>query len=133
MKLNLKKTDLLAIDAHALENFPQECCGLLFGKFGENSIEVKNAAKAENVLGSTVSFEADPEFVFKAVEHAEKVGLELVGIYHSHPNVGAHTSARDSEVMKLWPGVAWLILCVKKNQVIERKAYVLKNDDIKEM
>ncbi len=133
MKLKLKPKDLKAIEAHTLKNFPYECCGLIFGKSSEDVIEVEEAVEAENVLGSPVAFEADPEFVFKAVDRAERSGFELVGIYHSHPNIHAYVSARDAEIMNLWPEVAWLILSVVKDRVLERKAYILKKSKVEEL
>ena len=133
MKLKLKHGDLKAIDRHALKNFPRECCGLLLGKFGEDIIEVGEVVEAENVLSSPVAFEVDAELVFKAIERSEKSGLELVGIYHSHPNIAAYVSARDSEIMKLWPGVAWLIVSASKERVVERKAYMLKGSKIEKL
>jgi len=133
MNFKLSRDGLNAIDKHALLNFPRECCGLLLGKFGGNVIEVKEVVEAENVLGSPVAFEADAELVFKTIKRAEKSGLDLVGIYHSHPNIAAYVSARDSEMMKLWPGVAWLIVSVVKGHILERKAYVLKNGKIEEL
>ena len=133
MDLKLSRDGLKAIDGHALENFPRECCGLLLGKFGENVIEVKEVVEADNVLGSPVAFEADAELVFKTIKRAEKSGLELVGIYHSHPNIAAYVSARDSEMMKLWPGVAWLIVSAAKERVVERRAYILRDGGIEEL
>jgi len=133
MDLKLSRDGLKAIDGHALENFPRECCGLLLGNFGENVIEVKEVVEADNVLGSPVAFEADAELVFKTIKRAEKSGLELVGICHSHPNIAAYVSARDSEMMKLWPGVAWLIVSAAKERVVERRAYILKDGGIEEL
>lgn len=133
MNLKLNCDDLKAIDEHALENFPRECCGLLLGKFEKNVIKVEEVVDAENVLGSPVAFEVDAELVFKTIKRAEESGLELVGIYHSHPNIAAYVSSRDSEIMKLWPGVAWLIVSAAKERVIERKAYMLKDGEIGEL
>jgi proteasome lid subunit RPN8/RPN11 len=133
MKLKLSSHDLRAIHEHALENFPRECCGLLLGKFRKDIIEVGEIIKAENVLGSPTAFEVDAELVFKAIERSEKSGLELVGIYHSHPNIRAYVSGRDAEIMKLWPGVAWLILSVTQRGVVERKVYTLKEEKIAEL
>ena len=133
MNLKLKRDGLRAIDGHALKNFPRECCGLLLGKFGKNVIEVEEVVEAENVLGSPVAFEVDAELVFKAIKRAEKSGLELVGIYHSHPNIAAYVSSRDSEIMKLWPGVAWLIVSAARERVVERKVYIRKDGKIKEL
>jgi len=133
MNLKLKRDGLRAIDGHVLKNFPRECCGLLLGKFEKNVIEVEEVVEAENVLGSPVAFEVDAELVFKAIKRAEKSGIELVGIYHSHPNIAAYVSSRDSEIMKLWPGVAWLIVSAARERVVERKVYIRKDGKIKEL
>ncbi|MEW6222019.1 MAG: M67 family metallopeptidase [Candidatus Hadarchaeota archaeon] len=133
MKLKLKQGDLKAIAAHALKSYPKEGCGVLLGNFKKNAIDVMEVVEAKNVKGSPVEFEADPQLVFEAFKRGEKKGLDLVGIYHSHPNMGAFVSSRDAEIMKLWPGTAWLILGVAKNKVDEQKAYILKNGVIEEL
>jgi len=133
MNLKLNRDGLKTIDEHALKSFPRECCGLLLGKFEKNVIEVKEVVEAENVLGSPVKFEVSPELVFKVLNRAKTKKLKLVCIYHSHPNLAAYVSARDSEIMKLWPGVAWLIVSVVKDCILERKAYVLKNGKTEEL
>jgi proteasome lid subunit RPN8/RPN11 len=133
MKLRIRPLDLRAIDIHALESFPLECCGLFFGRYSGGTIEVKEVMKARNRLGSAVAFEADPEFVFRAIDRGNKMGLELVGIYHSHPNIAAYVSARDLEIMKLWEGTAWLILSVKDGLILERKAYTFRNGKVEDL
>ncbi|MEW6592949.1 MAG: M67 family metallopeptidase [Candidatus Hadarchaeota archaeon] len=133
MKLKIKSGDLKAISANAMKSYPREGCGILLGNFGKDSIEVKEVAHAENVKSSPVEFEADPQLVFKAFTRGEKSRLDLVGIYHSHPNMGAFVSAKDAEMMKLWPGTAWLILGLTKERVNQQKAYMLKNGAIGEL
>jgi proteasome lid subunit RPN8/RPN11 len=133
MKLQLRREQLEAIDKHALKNFPRECCGLLLGKFVGDFIKVEEVAEAENVLGSAVTFEIDSEFVFKVIDRAEKSGRELIGIYHSHPNVPAYISSSDNEIMRLWPGVAWLVLSVTSQGVEERKVYAMIKGKVLEL
>lgn len=133
MRLKIGQSDMRAIDANALKSYPKECCGLLLGKFGENEIDVKKVVEAGNVLGSPVAFEAEPELVFKIFQKAERGGLELVGVYHSHPDIAAFVSSKDAEVMKLWSDTAWLILSVGKKRVLERMAYTMKNDKVEKM
>jgi len=133
MKLSIRCPDLQAIDEHTAKSFPHESCGLLLGKFGKDAIEVEEAVQTENLLASPVAFEANAELVFKAIDRAERSGLELVGIYHSHPDLHAFVSARDAEFMKLWPGVAWLILGTSGKRVEERKAFVLEKEKVKEL
>lgn len=67
--------------AHAEARAPLEACGLLAGR-GEKVtavIEVANRAQSE------VRFEMDPIEQLNAFEWIENEGLELLGIFHSHP------------------------------------------------
>jgi len=130
MKLKIKYRYFESIEKHALKVFPLECCGLLIGKMGKGIFEVKEVVQAENVHKSEVSFEADAELVYRALDAAEAKGLDLIGIYHSHPNMRAYVSAVDAEIMKLWPNVAWLVLGVSENQIIEKKVFMLKESKI---
>jgi proteasome lid subunit RPN8/RPN11 len=119
-----------SIKKHALKNFPFECCGLLIGKTTMKIFDVKEIVPTENIHKSGISFEADTEFVYRTITTAEAKGLEIVGIYHSHPDMHAFISAADAEVMKLWPNVAWLVLGVSENQIVEKKAFMLKENKI---
>ena len=121
------------IDAHALKTFPYECVGLLIGTSDKKEFQVKKIVLAKNTLGSPVAFEADPQFVYKVHKDAEKRGLQLVGIYHSHPNMHAFVSSRDAEFMKYWGHLVWLILGLSKERVLERKAFTMKNKNIGEI
>lgn len=133
MKLRIKASDMKKIDAHALKTFPYECVGLLIGASGKKEFEVKKIVKAKNTLGSLVAFETDPQFIYKVYKDAEKRGLELIGIYHSHPNLHAFVSSRDAEFMKYWTRIAWLILSVGRDSVLERKAFMMKKGKIEKI
>jgi proteasome lid subunit RPN8/RPN11 len=82
---------------------------------------------------TAVTFEANAEFVYRVIERAEKMGLSLVGIYHSHPNTAAYISTRDMEFMSLWPSVAWLIISLTESGIREVKAYISKKGKVKEL
>jgi len=133
INLKIKRRDFESIKNHALKKFPLECCGLLIGKAAMKTFDVREVVLAENVYESEVSFEADAELVYQAITAAETKGLELIGIYHSHPNMRAYISAIDAEMMKLWPNVAWLVLGVSKKHINEEKAFMLKNGKIVEL
>lgn len=94
---------------------------------------MKEVVQAENVHKSGVSFEVDAELVYRAIDAAEAKGLELIGIYHSHPNMGAYISVADAGIMKLWPNVAWLVLGTAGKRVIEKKAFALKEGKVAEL
>lgn len=133
MRLRMKTAVMKAIESHALSEFPLECCGLLFGKLDKDAMEVMSSVEADNLLGSRTAFEVSPEFMYAQYKRAEKKGLDLVGIYHSHPNVPAYVSSRDLEFMRFWADAAWLILSVGEGRVIERRAYMHRRGEIVEL
>lgn len=85
-----------------------EQTGLLIGKFKERKAFVKRVVFTKNINKSSISFTIDPMEVYRTIINAEKEGLEVVGIYHSHPAPPA-PSLSDKRGMKLWP-VVWLIV-----------------------
>jgi proteasome lid subunit RPN8/RPN11 len=133
INLKIKHRDLESIEKHALKTFPLECCGLLIGKTTTKIFDVKEIVTTENTHKSEVSFEVDAELVYRAITTAEAKGFEIVGIYHSHPNMRAFISAEDAKVMKLWPSVAWLVLGVSEKQIVEKNAFMLKENKIVEL
>ncbi|KUO43083.1 MAG: hypothetical protein APU95_00910 [Hadesarchaea archaeon YNP_N21] len=133
LRLVIKGHDLRAIDEHAIESFPLECVGLMMGSLSEGEFKIEHIEKGKNIKGSSTLFEADPVFVLNAIKNAEERGLDLVGIYHSHPNAGAFISIVDAEFMRLWQSVVWLVLGVRKGAVTERRAFLMKGDRIEEI
>ena len=77
--------------AHAREEAPRECCGLLVGAAGAvvRSVRARNAAE-----GNARSL-VDPDDHFKALRAARTYGREIVGAYHSHPCSAPVPSPRD--------------------------------------
>jgi proteasome lid subunit RPN8/RPN11 len=92
--------------ARARENIRDECCGLLAGK----DEVVTRAFSATNVASHpTTAYEIAPEELFGLMRQMRAAGLELLGIYHSHP-VGENVpSARDVE-RAYYPDAAYFIL-----------------------
>lgn len=66
---------------HVQACLPEESCGLLGGRSGQVSLVVP----ATNALHSPVRFRIDPAEQLAAFQRFESLGLELVGIFHSHP------------------------------------------------
>lgn len=76
---------------HADAQAPLEACGLLAGK----QDEVEAVLKVRNAAQSPVSFRMDPQEQYNAFMWIEDKGLELVGIYHSHPSGPETASVTD--------------------------------------
>ena len=76
---------------HVVAQAPLEACGLLAGK--QDAVEA--VLRVRNAEQSPVRFRMDPEEQLHAFEWIEANGLELVGIYHSHPTGPETASATD--------------------------------------
>lgn len=94
----------------ALQEPGLECCGLLAGK---DSVITRIFA-ATNPLASATEYAIAPIELFQSVRQIRAAGLELMGIYHSHPNGDNKPSARDID-QAYYPDVAYFILSPRKD------------------
>jgi len=80
--------------AHARREPSVECCGLLAGRDGEIAriFPATNAA-----LNPAVSYEIAPKEIFDLMREMRAEGIEMTGIYHSHPNGKNEPSPSDVE------------------------------------
>ena len=76
---------------HAVDRFPEEACGILAGM----DRHVKTVIAVENKLHSNVRFLMDEKAQVAAFVFMEEQGLEMVGIFHSHPTGPPYPSERD--------------------------------------
>ena len=89
--MKIRQTIFDQIVAHALEERPNECCGLLIG----TSEVVEDAVRARNVRRSATRFQVEPADHFAAIRKARSTGFEVIGAYHSHPNGPSCPSETD--------------------------------------
>ena len=64
---------------------PNEACGLLAGSANQGSYKATLVFPTVNILHSPVRYRLDPQEQLDVFIQLEERGLELVGIYHSHP------------------------------------------------
>lgn len=81
-----------AIVAHAERERPRECCGVLVGR----GRTITHAVAVENIAASPDRFLLDPKGHIDARREARRLGLDVVGFYHSHPHSAAEPSATDA-------------------------------------
>ena len=78
---------------------PNEACGLLAGwrgpKGGRNTVTIDEIRPVPNRLDSPSHFELDGAAMLRAEDAISGDGLQVVGVYHSHPASEARPSARD--------------------------------------
>ncbi len=113
---------------HGEETYPHECCGFMLGSAedGLQRITEIRSQPNERTDSRENRFVISPE-QFKAAEtYARKTGLQLVGIYHSHPDSPARPSEYDRD--HAWPWFSYIIVSVKAGKAAEAKAWQLRDD-----
>ncbi|MFD1611572.1 M67 family metallopeptidase [Sphingomonas tabacisoli] len=105
-RIEISRTVLDAIQAHAAADAPREACGLLFG----NDSRIDASVPAANVADDPQRhFEVDPAILLQASRAARAGGPTIAGYYHSHPSGCAEPSETDQR-MAAPDGRLWLIV-----------------------
>lgn len=68
----------------------------------------------------------DPLIYMKIERDADKRGLQVLGIYHSHPDVAARPSQFDLD--HAWPNFSYLIVSMAKGKAVESNSWRLRDD-----
>jgi proteasome lid subunit RPN8/RPN11 len=108
--------------AHAAEEAPNECCGLLIFRDGV----AERYERGRNALASPYRYELeiDPSLWF-----LEDEGYELA-VFHSHPETEAIPSRTDRELAGLWSGRPFLIYGLKLDEL---RAWRIARDEVVEL
>ena len=93
--LHLTQEQFALIVAQGREGKPLEICGLLAGEFDGSSTRVREVYPVESDDKSELTYTINAIGYMKAVRDAEKRGMQIVGIYHTHPATVAYPSKTD--------------------------------------
>lgn len=104
---------LAELEKLAQKSLPNESCAFLLGR-GEDRIAVLEVLPMKNAGVSRVSFAIAPADLLRAYGLAEKKGLQVAGIFHSHPSP-PRPSGTDVQFMEINP-VVWLIYSTTDNR-----------------
>lgn len=115
------------IVAHAREDLPNECCGMVGGGDGE----ARTVYRAENAEGSPLRYSIDASEQFRLMKEIEGRGEELVAIYHSHTKSAAYPSQTDVN-LAAWPEAAYLIVSLADPDAPETKGFWIRDGEIAE-
>jgi proteasome lid subunit RPN8/RPN11 len=109
---------------HAKKNIPNESCAILFGKIENENFAVKDVFLTKNIENSSINFTISNDELIIAYSEAEKRKLEVIGIFHSHPDSNAYPSLTDKKYMEINP-VPWVIF---SNKSKEFRAYIFESE-----
>jgi proteasome lid subunit RPN8/RPN11 len=104
--------------AHALESFPNECCGMIAGE-GSVAVAVHRATNAE---GSPFMYVMDPREQLAIMDAIEEAGQDMLAIYHSHTRSAAYPSKTDVE-LAFFPNTLYLIVSIADRDSPQIRAF----------
>lgn len=102
--------------AHARKTYPNECCGAMIGSSDGDSKTVRQAVALENAYTGAQAdrYELRPEDLLAADRAARERGMDLIGIYHSHPDCDAYFSKTD--LQNSCPWYSFVVLSIQKGE-----------------
>jgi len=106
--LTIPKAIVERMIEHARREAPHECCGMLAGR----EKRVMRSFELENAERSPLRYSIHPLQQLKVFEEIEQESMELLAIYHSHPETIAFPSETDVK-MAFYPEVASIIISLK--------------------
>ena len=127
--MRIAKALIDEVVAHAREDLPNECCGLIGGSDGVAT----TAYRARNEFASPFSYRVDSDDQYRITEKEMRGrGEELLAIYHSHTKSPAYPSQTDLNEAVSWPEQAYLIVSLADPESPDVKAFWLKDNRIAE-
>ena len=113
------------IRSHAERAYPNECCGLLVGERRDDDVFVREVHESANIaLVPANQFEIDPQLRFDLERRVREEALDLVGVYHSHPDGDAAPSQTD--IQRAWESsLVWLITAVNNGIAATTTAHLV--------
>jgi proteasome lid subunit RPN8/RPN11 len=129
MRLIISKTLFAIIQRHGTDSYPEEGAGVILGEV------LPEARLAKQILPFNNQIEAgarhhryliEARDILKAEQKADELGLEVIGVFHSHPD----HPAEPSEVDRQWglPWYSYLITRVDRDGTVETKSWRLDED-----
>jgi proteasome lid subunit RPN8/RPN11 len=123
LAIQIRKQQLDETLSNVRSNPLEECCGLLAGRDGAITriFAARNAASDQ-----TRNYEIEPQELFRLMREIRAAKLELLGIYHSHPNGKNEPSAADI-AQAFYPGTAYFILSPRPDAPIPVRAFSIRD------
>lgn len=127
MSTIIDKEVLKEIQVHLETDYPNEGCGFLFGTDSYRSRHITRLMQARNQSAENQQrrFVIDPIDYLKAERFAQQHQLQLLGIYHSHPDHPAIPSDNDLEFAQ--PFFSYFIHSIQKGKMAGTRSYRLVN------
>jgi [CysO sulfur-carrier protein]-S-L-cysteine hydrolase len=112
--------------AHADKDSPVEACGLLLGSAGV----IEQAIAMANAEGREDHFTFDGQEQYEVYKTAEKLKMDVIAVYHSHPAAPAWPSSEDIR-LAFDPHLLSVIISLMNSKKVV-KAFWIRKEEIRE-
>jgi proteasome lid subunit RPN8/RPN11 len=137
--MNLLLEHIQTIRSHAESTYPEECCGIILGYLDnqtktvveiiptENawSVEYINFASNDAEHSERSRYAIAPQVMLQVQKAARDKSLNIIGIYHSHPDNHAIPSECDRQYA--WPEYSYIIVSVQNGKADQLLSWSLDN------
>ena len=126
MPLQIPQSLYDALRAHGEETYPHECCGIMLGKTDGDDLCVSQLLRAGNTRTDSAHnrYHIAPQELIAAQREGRRLGLDIVGFYHSHPDHPAQWSPTDFAEAH-WFGCAYVITAIEKGRAAITNSFLL--------
>ena len=113
--------------AHAREDDPNECCGIIAGKDGAAT----QLYRAKNAEASPYRYNVDPKDLLRIYRDLESHDWDVFVIYHSHTHTEAYPSPTDKQ-LAAWPDAIYVIVSLEDKETPVVRAFQIKDEQVSE-
>ena len=117
------------IVAHAREEAPNECCGMVAGRDGAAT----RVYRARNAFASPLRYEVDSQDQIRITMEIDDRGDEIAAIYHSHTRSEAYPSQTDINLAANWPDPLYLICSLMDPDRPDVRAFAIRDAAVDEV
>lgn len=129
MHVELTTQILNDIHTHGESSYPEEGAGFLLGNANGDSRQVQAILTLQNAREDAARgnrYLLTPQDYLRGEQEAARLGLDVIGVFHSHPDQPNRPSEFDREWALPW--FAYLITSVASGQALESRAWQLTPD-----
>ncbi|MEO8359604.1 MAG: M67 family metallopeptidase [Vicinamibacteria bacterium] len=128
--ISVKASHLAAIKAYGEAAYPNECCGLLIGRTGDDGRKVVvETYEIANAIAEGAQHDRSlitPQDLMRGEKYARSKALDVIGNYHSHPDWPAKPSQFDLD--HAWPTWSYIIVSVPERKATDIFSWELEPD-----
>ena len=130
MQVQLEECAKDSMMLHAEGGYPNEICGILLGKDSDGKRVIMNTMPIENAFEADEQyhrFQITPQAMFAAEKLARYDRMDVLGVYHSHPDAPARPSQYDAD-HAAWTTWTYIILSVQDGKVVDMRGWNLRDE-----